>query len=346
MTRRRTILALLGLCLLATVRVRADATLLLEEPFSTFGMLNPTGHAAIYLSRVCAVTPTRLRRCLPGETGAVISRYHKISGYDWIAIPLVPYLYAVDQPQDAPVFANAEEVASLRDRYRRAHLQPVAPDGSDGETPKGEWIQLIGSAYDRQIYGFEIETTEEQDDQLIHELNSRSNKSHFNLLFHNCADFSRTVMNLYYPHALKRSFVADAGISTPKQMAKSLVRYSKRHSDLHFSVFVIPQIPGSRPMSKPVYGVAESLLKSKKYAIPLLVLHPWITGGVAVAYFFNGRFNPDRQAQARYDAEQMSQPIEVVPTSSHSGNTEGTEAIYERNSHQTPAPAFGGYQAR
>ena len=341
MKYRKTILLLLGFVLAGLTRVRADATLLLEEPFSTFGMLNPTGHAAIYLSRVCAETPTQLRRCRPGETGAVISRYHKIGGYDWIAIPLAPYLYAVEQAGDAPAFADAAEVASLRDSYRRRHLEAVAPDAAEGVTPNGEWVQLVGSAYDRQIYGFEIETTEEQDDHLIEELNSRSNRSHFNLLFHNCADFSRTVMNLYYPHALKRSLVADAGISTPKQMAKSLVRYSKRHADLRFSAFIIPQVPGSRPTSKPVKGVAESLLKSKKYAIPLLVLHPWITGGVAVAYFFNGRFNPDHQTHVRYEARQLEQPIETIPAGTHA-SSEGTDAGYEHGSHQIPAPALGG----
>ncbi len=29
----------------------------------------------------------------------MISRYFKIAGYDWIAIPLIPYLYAVDNVQ-------------------------------------------------------------------------------------------------------------------------------------------------------------------------------------------------------------------------------------------------------
>ena len=34
-----------------------------------------TGHAAVYLSGVCAETPLVLRRCGPGETGVVLSRY-------------------------------------------------------------------------------------------------------------------------------------------------------------------------------------------------------------------------------------------------------------------------------
>jgi hypothetical protein len=81
------------LILLGATRVHADAALLVEEPYGHFGALNPTGHAAIYLNRICAESPTTLRRCQPGEMGVVISRYNKIAGRDWIAIPLVPYLY-------------------------------------------------------------------------------------------------------------------------------------------------------------------------------------------------------------------------------------------------------------
>ena len=75
---------------------RADAALLLEEPFGTLGYFNPTGHVAIYFTHICAASPARLRRCEPGEMGSVISRYQKVAGYDWLAIPLIPYLYAVD----------------------------------------------------------------------------------------------------------------------------------------------------------------------------------------------------------------------------------------------------------
>ncbi|MGA8044013.1 MAG: hypothetical protein WCA37_14550, partial [Terracidiphilus sp.] len=73
---------------------RAQAALLLEEPYGFFGALNPTGHTAIYFEHICAETPVQLRPCHPGELGAVISRYQGIDDYDWIAIPLLPYLYS------------------------------------------------------------------------------------------------------------------------------------------------------------------------------------------------------------------------------------------------------------
>src|SRR5262249_58655861 len=114
------------LCLGATAK--ADVTILLEEPYSYDGALAGTGHSAVYLTRVCAASPTRLRRCEPGEPGAVISRYHRIGGFDWIAIPLYPYLYAVERSEDIPLFADAKLEANLRDHYRRKYLKDLVPD--------------------------------------------------------------------------------------------------------------------------------------------------------------------------------------------------------------------------
>src|SRR6202051_231189 len=82
---------------------QSSATLLLEEPYGGMGFFTATGHAAVYLSGVCAETPLVLRRCSPGETGVVISRYDGVGGYDWVAIPPIPYLYAVHRPGDVPL---------------------------------------------------------------------------------------------------------------------------------------------------------------------------------------------------------------------------------------------------
>jgi hypothetical protein len=274
-------------------------TLLLEEPFGEFGAMNPTGHAAVYLSHVCAATSVSLRQCREGEQGVVISRYDRVSGHDWIAIPLLPYLYAVDRPEQVPSNVSPEDVGALRDAWRRSNLEDVAPDAENGRTPAGDWTQLVGSAYDRTIYAFGIETTALQDDELIRTFNSRANKRHFNIFFHNCADFARHAIDFYYPHAVHRSIFADAGIMTPKQAARSLVAYSKRHLDLQLSSFVIPQVSGTVPRSKPVRGVLESLVKSKKYALPLVsvaALHPAVGGSLAFAWIEGAQFNPRRIA--------------------------------------------------
>src|ERR1700728_4238003 len=157
-TMRRVFLKLVVMVLACGSFAGASATLLLEEPYGHMGFFTATGHAAVYLSGVCARSPVELRPCAPGETGIVISRYDGVDGYDWVAIPLVPYLYAVERPENIPLFADARMVLQLRDRYRRQHLRAVAPDGKNGGTPGGNWYELVGCSYDRTIYGFEIET--------------------------------------------------------------------------------------------------------------------------------------------------------------------------------------------
>jgi hypothetical protein len=289
-------IALAVLLLVQGTFARASIALLMEEPYGTFGAFNPTGHAAVYLNHVCAASPTELRPCQPGEYGVVISRYHKIHGYDWIAIPLIPYLYAVETPSEIPASVDAKQEAALRDAYRRAHLEDLAPDTRKGKAPGGEWIQLVGSSYDRTIHGFEVVSTEEQDERFIALFNDRKNVGHFNLFFHNCADFSRVVLDIYLPGAIHRNFIADVGLTTPKQVARSLVKYGKKHPEVEMSAFVIPQVPGSIPRSHSVDGVAESLVKSKKYLLPLAILSPELTGGVVVAYLADGRLKLPKNA--------------------------------------------------
>ena len=287
----------------------ASATLLLEEPYGKLGFFTATGHAAVYLSRVCAESPLVLRPCAPGELGVVISRYNGIDHYDWVAIPLIPYLYAVEQTDQIPLFVDQKTVAFLRDQYRRKHLEPVAADLPSGGTPGGNWNQLVGSAYDRTLYGFEIETSAEQDLAFIAAYNARLNVSHFHTTYRNCADFAKDVINFYYPKALHRSVIADVGITTPKQMAKTLLKYSNRHPELQFSRFVIPQIPGSVARSAPVHGVVESFLKSKKYIVPSAIVSPVFAGCVLAVYVGTGagRIDPAREALV-YSAERDLEP--------------------------------------
>jgi hypothetical protein len=290
-------LAWVALCLLwATPRSRADVAVLLEEPYSYDGALAGTGHAAVYLTRVCATTPTVLRRCQSGEAGVVLSRYHHIGGYDWIAVPLIPYLYAVEKPEHIPLFTDSKLETSLRDRYRRKFLQDIVPDGPSGDTPAGDWYELVGSAYDRTLYGFQIETSAAQDDKFIARYNSRPNRESYRLVSRNCADFVSDAVNFYYPKALKRALIADLHVSTPKHAAKSMVQFSKKNPELQFTAFVIPQVPGTIRRSRPVRGVVESVFKAKKYELPLLVLHPVVAGGVAVAYVAGGRFSAPENA--------------------------------------------------
>lgn len=330
---RRACQILLGLVVMAVLGcagARADASLLLEEPFGEFGALNPTGHAAIYLNHVCAETPTQLRPCREGEAGVVLSRYHRIDGYDWLAIPLIPYLYAVDDPEEIPETATPRLELKLRDTYRRNHLSSLIPDDPRTEIPRGEWIQLVGASYDRRIWGYEVATTEKQDEALIRRFNHRRNINRYNVFFRNCANFTGAVLNFYYPHSIRRNFIADVGTLTPKQAARSLVGYSRRHPGDGLRTFVIPQVPGTLARSTPVDGVVEGLVKSKKYVVPLAILHPFFAGGLVAAYFSDGRFHPDRDAEVfnpRVDWEPL-EPARVADAS-----------------HSAPAPAMVSREA-
>lgn len=298
----------------SSVLAHAGATLLLEEPYSYDGTFAGTGHVAVYLDRVCADTPFVLRRCATGEQGVVLSRYHGIAGHDWYAIPLLPYLYAVESPEQVPLYADSRLAAFLRDQYRRKHFAQFIPDAPNGEVPEGPWVQLVGSSYDRTSYAFQIETSPEKDDELIRRFNASPNEGIYRLLSRNCADFVREIINFYYPGALHRGIIGDLGMTTPKQIAKCLVKFSKHHPQLKSASIVIPQVPGTMKRSKQVRGVVESAFKAKKYMAPLLLWHPAIVAGFAAAYFTGSHgfdpaknalvFNPHRNLEPAMTAQQ------------------------------------------
>jgi hypothetical protein len=122
----------------------------------------------------------------------------------------------------------------------------------------------------------------------------------FHLLFKNCADFVRNVLDFYYPHAVHRSFTADAGIMTPNQAAKSLLRYARKHPQVDLRSFVVDQVPGTAARSGPVRGVLESLIKSKRYAVPVLALaalHPLAGVPLVIACLHGSGFDPRKAAE-------------------------------------------------
>jgi hypothetical protein len=268
----------------------AQAALLMEEPYGFFGMLNPTGHTAIYFEHVCAETPVKLRRCEPGEMGAVVARYSGIGNYDWIAIPLVPYLYSTENAADVPERVNHDIVDRLRDSYHERHLLSLGEKVPEGGFLHGGWTELIGVAYERRIYAFRFNTTAAQDDAFIEHMNASPNRSDFDLLFSNCSDFAREALNQYFPGTFKRSIFPDAGMTTPKQITYKLVRYARKHKETELKVFEIPQIPGYRRNSRTNKSVAESLVTTA-YAVPIAIVNPYLAGGLFVDYLVRGHYH-------------------------------------------------------
>ena len=276
----------------------------MEEPYGFFGTLNPTGHNAIYFARICTVTPTRLRRCQPGEAGSVIARYQGMDGYDWVAIPLVPYLYSVENAADAPSRVDPETVRRLRLRYREEHLGELGYKLPEAGFLHGGWTELVGVSYERRIFAFRFNTTEAEDDRLIAELNAGPNRTHFNLLYNNCADFARELLNRYYPGIFKRSIFPDAGMTTPKQIAYRLVRMGRKHPEMGLTVYELPQIPGYHRRSHSNKNIAESLVTTA-YAVPLAISNPYLAGGICVDYVVRGRAHLIPKHPLLLNAEQL-----------------------------------------
>jgi hypothetical protein len=283
----------------------AQAALLMEQPYGVFGSLNPTGHVAFYLERVCTDSPVQLRMCAPGETGVVISRYHGMGGYDWVAIPLIPYLYAVEDPSKVPSRVDEETVKRFRDHYREARLGEFGEALPVGNAFRDGWPQLVGTAFDRRTYAFRFVTTPTQDKKLIALLNARSNVSHFNILYHNCADFDRLILNNYFPNKFGRTLFPDAGITTPKHVAYALVKYARRHPETQLTILEIPQVPGFRHESRAIHGVDESLIMDG-YVIPIAVLNPYIAGGLLADYLVQGRYNLVPKNPTTVDPEHLT----------------------------------------
>ena len=154
----------------------------------------------------------------------------------------------------------------------------------------GGWTELIGVSYERRMYALRFDTTEAQDDAFIARMNSAKNDSDFQLLFNNCSDFSRVVLNQYFPRTFRRSIFPDAGMTTPKQIAYKLERYARKHPEIHLEIFEIPQIPGYRRMSRTNKSIAESLITTA-YAVPIAIVNPYLAGGLFVDYVVRGRYH-------------------------------------------------------
>jgi hypothetical protein len=174
-------------------------------------------------------------------------------------------------------------------RYHEDHLENLGGDGFEGNLVHGGWDQLVGSSYERKIYAFRFDTTEEQDDAVILRLNSHANRSKFNLFYGNCADFARDILNVYFPHTFHRYVFPDVFMTTPKQLTYTLIHYARKHPELQLSVFAIPQIPGSRRNSHSNKTVAGSLMTTA-YVVPIAVFNPYLAAGLFVDYLVRGRY--------------------------------------------------------
>jgi hypothetical protein len=100
----------------------------------------------------------------------------------------------------------------------------------------------------------------------------------------------RSVLNVYFPGAFQRSIFADLGITTPKAITHKLVRFARKHPAMQLATFEIPQVPGYRRPSGSNLGLSE-MLATTAYSLPLMLLSPYLAGGLLVDYLAQGSFD-------------------------------------------------------
>ena len=314
---------LMAAVFLAEACAHASLTVLVGEPFGNFGTMMPLGHTAIYLDHVCADGPLKVRLCRQGEPqGVVLARYHAIGQYDWLATPVMDFLYATETPEEIPAYATPETVWSLREQYRERFLREIVPDGMQGMPDRDgsakhardleEWWETAGMAYHRKLWAYQVTTTAEQDAHLVAVMNAHANRHRYHLSGANCADFAAELVNLYYPGAVRHADrIADYGLMTPKHVVRSLSEYAARHDDLDLHVWEIAQVPGSMRRSKRVWGGVESALKTKRYLFPLLLIQPEVPLALEALYLSHGRWKVGNGAQP-LPALRLEQPVETA----------------------------------
>jgi hypothetical protein len=317
---------------------RADVGVLLNESLDTsVARITGSGHSAIYFSRICPESPTKLRLCRPGEQGSIVSNYTTLGedvGYEWNVVPLSIYLYGVEDPVNRPLFGTRKIKQALEERYREKYLAGYCESSSCRTSNKAEWREMVAATLERSLYVFIIATTVEQDEAFIKEFNAAPNQNHFNGVTRNCADFSRRVINSYFPHAAKPDYVNDFGMTSPKAIARSFSRFGEHHPEAHLRVLHFAQLPGTIKRSTEARSGTEQLYHSKKLLVPMLIFADHELPFVAASYLLTGRFNPEHELEQypTADASNTHQEIRDAKSADDLAREEQLEAIVKQES--------------
>jgi hypothetical protein len=331
-----TLLSFALTCLFACLtcsRAYGDVGVVLDESLDTsVARLTGSGHSAVYLSRICPQTPVKLRLCRPGEQASVISNYTTLGEdlpFEWNIVPLSLYLYGVEDPQHRPMFGSQKIKRILEERYRQKYLSTYCASESCRTSNKAEWREMVGASLSRSIYVFVIKTTVEQDLDLIAQFNSLPNENHFNGITRNCADFTRRVINAYFPGITGPEYINDFGITSPKAIARSFVHYALRHRELRLRVLHVAQVPGTIKRSSECRNGSEQLYRSKKLLVPMLIFANYELPVFVASYALTGRFNPEHQFEEHpaVEAAEVEHPIRVAKSENGDAHAEQLEAI-------------------
>ena len=317
---------------LASSRAYGDVGVVLNESLDTsVARITGSGHSAVYFSRICPASPVKLRLCLPGEQGSVMSNYTTLGEdqpFEWNVVPLSVYLYGVENPRYRPIVGSQKIKRVLEERYRENYLADYCASQSCQTSNKAEWREMVGATLSRSMYIFVVATSVEQDLALIEQFNSLPNENHFNGMTRNCADFTRRVINTYFPNATGPDYINDFGMTSPKAIARSFTRYAKRHPEADFRVLHFAQVPGTIKRSSECRAGTEQLVRSKKLLVPMLIFADHVLPFVAASYILTGRFNPQRELEKHptIEATEAEYQIKQARAANNDARVEKLEA--------------------
>ena len=295
-------------CLFSS-RAHADVGVILNETLNeSVARVTGSGHTAVYFSRICPDGPIRLRLCRPGENGSVMSNYINLGEderYEWNIAPFNLYVYGVENPENRPVFGTEKIKSLLEEQYRQQALAGYCTVKDCLTSDKAEWREMVGSDMIRSMYIFVVETTLQQDQDLIAKFNAMPNENHFNGFTRNCADFTKGVVDTYFPHSAHRDVINDFGMTSPKAVARTFSHYAQNHPESNFRVLHFSQVPGTIKRSTEPHSGTEQLYHSKKLLIPMVIFADHELPVAAAAYLITGRFNPEREFEQHATVESV-----------------------------------------
>ena len=256
---------------------RADIGVIVLEPIGALGFFTRVGHAGTYFSNICPDgSPIRMRLCLPGERGGVVSKYSPFSeheDYDWAIVPFEEYMHGFASPEFAPMIGTPKLQGAI-ERHNFGPLFSSDLKTSRGELPDGQWKAALATRFDRNIYILSIETSAEDDAVIVAAFNDAPNKSRFNFFYRNCSNQAKAIFALILPQ-IDTLGDRTSGITmeTPKGLAKALVDQALENPDLSLRIRRYAQIPGTFGRSRDVLFPMENTYRSLGFA-------PW--------WFFGG----------------------------------------------------------
>jgi hypothetical protein len=294
---RLTCRAVLAIAILNTLDLaaKADIGVVVADP-TTVGVSVYThaGHSLVYLSGVCAASPVRARLCEAGEQGSVVTTYpdfRETQEYAWNLVPLSLYLHGSLTPGDRLLYGSRLVKEALEEHAREGFLQEVCADGHCPQTQHSFWRDLVDANAVRDIFIFAVHTTRAQDQAAVDWLNDEPNVNHYNGFTNNCAVFTRSLVNLIFPHSVHRDFPNDLGMMAPKAAARSFTHWALKRPELGFYSMHFAQQPGDLPRSGVAQSGTETAIHMKKYLIPAALIGDHeVAGSFFVAYFLTGRF--------------------------------------------------------